>query len=105
MRIASPSTGCPPAVFPKMAVSPGQTKTARSAETETHILCPRPASNRQPLKYSAGPAGGAPEVQNQWRGRIDFGGRSRIFLILVRTFHNEVYETLAAVRRASINTK
>src|SRR4051794_19633446 len=63
-------------------------KAGRLAETKTHILCPRPASNRQKLKYSVGLAGEVPEVQNQRRGRIDFGGRSRTFRTLVGTFQN-----------------
>src|SRR4051794_25508272 len=64
-------------------------KAGRLAETKTHILCPRPASNRQKLKYSVELAGEVPEVQNQRRGRIDFGGRSRTFRTLVGTFQNK----------------
>ena len=63
-------------------------KAGRLTETKTHILCPRPASNWGSLKYSAGLARDALEVENQWRGQFDFGGRSRTSRTLVGTSHN-----------------
>ena len=86
-------------------VSGGYVQTARLAETETHILCLRPASNRQPFKYSSGLAGGAREVEISGRDRIDFGGRSRTFLTFAGIFQNRKLCGLCGAERNIVSTQ